>query len=100
MPYAFVRLFIGGPHEAAGASKGWPIDAGKSTGSYSEYKLVNYMVEGNDFRSDLYKYTGAYVEGSKDNTDWGWTPKGQMSQTQSGYTNTWRVPLGSKLPKQ
>ncbi|XMA10228.1 hypothetical protein WAI453_003019 [Rhynchosporium graminicola] len=102
VPYAFIRLFIGGPHEAVGASKGWPIDAGKSTGSYTEYKLVNYMVEGNDFRSDLYKYTGAYVEGSKDNADWGWTPQAVMSQTQSGYTNTWRVPLGSTdaLPDQ
>ncbi|KAH7319091.1 hypothetical protein BKA65DRAFT_482611 [Rhexocercosporidium sp. MPI-PUGE-AT-0058] len=31
VPYAFVRLFIGGPHKPIGASVGWSIDAGLST---------------------------------------------------------------------
>ncbi|KAK0102698.1 hypothetical protein ONS95_006299 [Cadophora gregata] len=29
--YAFVRLFIGGPHKLVGASAGWLIDVGLST---------------------------------------------------------------------
>lgn len=74
VPYAFVRLFIGGPHQTVGTSAGWPIAAGTSmkttTGTYDEYKLANYLVEGNDFYSALYKYTGAYVEGSQANADW------------------------------
>ncbi|KAH7410947.1 hypothetical protein BKA64DRAFT_704059 [Cadophora sp. MPI-SDFR-AT-0126] len=31
VPYASVRLFIGGPHKAVSDSAGWPIDAGMST---------------------------------------------------------------------
>ncbi|KAH9214725.1 hypothetical protein DL95DRAFT_502878 [Leptodontidium sp. 2 PMI_412] len=99
VPYAFVRLFIGGPHQAIGASAGWPIDAGLSTDNggadpVGQYKLVNYLVEGNDFYSGFYKYTGTYVEGGSGNTDWTWSPQGTAPQTQSGYTNTWYVPLG------
>merc|ERR1711939_789124 len=68
VPYAFVRLFIGGPHKPIGASGGWPIDAGLSTengggDAIGTYKLVNYLVEGNDFYSELYHYVGAYIEG-------------------------------------
>lgn len=99
VPYAFVRLFIGGPHQAIGASAGWPIDAGLSTDNgggdpIGQYKLVNYLVEGNDFYPGFYKYTGAYVEGGSGNADWTWLPQGTAPQTQSGYTNTWYVPLG------
>ncbi|KAH7403590.1 hypothetical protein BKA64DRAFT_707072 [Cadophora sp. MPI-SDFR-AT-0126] len=104
--YAFVCLFIGGPHETVGTSAAWLIGAGTSmkttTGTYDEYKLVNYLVEGNDFYSALYKYTGAYVEGSQTSADWTWTQLDVAPQTQSGYTNTWRVPIGSTdaLPDQ
>jgi hypothetical protein len=99
VPYAFVRLFIGGPHKAVGASSGWPIDAGLNNetggaGPIGQYKLVNYLVEGNDFYSPLLKYTGSYVEGGSGNADWSWSEKAQAPQSQSGYTYTWNVPLG------
>jgi len=100
VPYAFVRLFIGGPHKAVGADAGWPIDAGMSIPKlledalpHAQYKLVNYLVEGNDFYSGFYEYTGAYVEGVG-NADWTWAPHGTAPQSQSGYTYTWNVPLG------
>lgn len=98
LPYAFVRLFIGGPYKPIGASAGWPIDAGLSTENgggdpVAQYGLVNYMVEGNDFYSALYKYTGAYVEGGSANADWTWSSQGTAPQSQSGYTYTWNVPL-------
>jgi len=99
VPYAFVRLFIGGPHKPIGASAGWPIDAGLSTengggDAVAQYSLVNYLVEGNDFYSGFYKYTGAYIEGGSGNADWTWSPQGTAPQSQSGYTYTWNVPLG------
>lgn len=72
--YVFVRLFIGGPYKPIGALAGWPIDASLSTensggDAIAQYSLVNYLVEGNDFYSGFYKYTGAYVEGGLGNTD-------------------------------
>lgn len=75
VPYEFVRLLIGGSHKAVGASAGWPIDAGLNNdtgggGPMPQFKLVNYMVEGNDFYSGFYKYSGAYVEGGTANADW------------------------------
>lgn len=95
VPFAFVRLFIGGPHKAIGTSAGWPIDAGINADTdIAQYKLVNYLVEGNDFYSGFYKYSGAYVEGGG-NADWTWTPQGTAPQFQNGYTYTWNVPLGS-----
>jgi hypothetical protein len=98
VPYAFVRLFIGGPHKAVGASTGWPITAGlnNDTGGGApmpQFKLVNYMVEGNDFYSYFYKYSGAYVEAGTADADWTWSQKGTAPQSQSGYTYTWNVPL-------
>jgi hypothetical protein len=99
VPYAFVLLFIGGSHKAVGASAGWPIDAGlnNDTGGDApmpQFKLVNYIVEGNDFYSGFYKYSGAYVEGGTANADWTWDLKGTAPQSHSGYTYTWNVPLG------
>ncbi|OAL43327.1 hypothetical protein IQ07DRAFT_464733, partial [Pyrenochaeta sp. DS3sAY3a] len=100
VPYAFVRLFIGGPHKAVGASTGWPIDAGLNNetggaGPIAQYKLVNYLVEGNDFYSGFHKYSGSYVEGGTAKADWTWTPQGTAPQSQSGYTYTWNVPLSA-----
>jgi len=100
VPYAFVRLFIGGPHKAVGVSKGWPINASinNDTGGadpIQQYKLMNYLVEGNDFYSPLLQYTGSYVEGQSANADWSWKELKQAPQSQSGYTYTWNVPLGS-----
>jgi hypothetical protein len=99
VPYAFVRLFIGGPHKAVGVSKGWPINASinNDTGGadpIQQYKLMNYLVEGNDFYSPLLHYTGSYTEGQAENADWTWTETAQAPQSQSGYTYTWNVPLG------
>lgn len=99
VPYAFVRLFIGGPHKPIGASGGWPIDAGLSTengggDAIGTYKLVNYLVEGNDFYSELYHYVGAYIEGGG-NADWSWSTLVETKITNSGYTYTWNIPLGS-----
>ncbi|KAH9207251.1 Spherulation-specific family 4-domain-containing protein, partial [Leptodontidium sp. 2 PMI_412] len=101
VPFAFVRLFVGGPHKAVGGSSGWPIDGGMSIPDidedelpHAQYKLVNYMVEGNDFYAGFYKYSGAYVDGGTANADWTWTPQGTSKLTQSGYTYTWVVPLG------
>ncbi|KAL2062145.1 hypothetical protein VTL71DRAFT_6411 [Oculimacula yallundae] len=101
VPYAAVRLFIAGPHKAVGASKGWPINAGMSipelledTLPRAQHKLVSYMVEGNDFYSPFFSYSGAFVEGGKANADWAWTQLGVAPQFQSGYTYTWTVPIG------
>ncbi|KAF4551336.1 Hypothetical protein D9617_14g077940 [Elsinoe fawcettii] len=77
-----------------GTSAGWPIDAGVNTETeMAQYKLVNFLVEGNDFYSGFYKYSGTYIEGGG-NADWAWTPQGTASQFQNGYTYTWNVPLG------
>jgi len=98
VPYAFVRLFVSGRHESHGASTGWPIDAGlkavPGSSSIAQWKLVNYMVEGNDFYAGFYTYSGSYVEGGSGNADWTWSQQGEVKLTQSGYTYTWVVPLG------
>lgn len=95
VPYAFVRLFIGGPHKAVGAAGGWPIDAGLNADTgMGQWKLASYLVEGNDFYSGFYKYSGSYIEAGSSNADWTWTPHGTAPQSQSGYTYTWNVPLG------
>ncbi|KAF2223372.1 Spherulation-specific family 4-domain-containing protein [Elsinoe ampelina] len=89
VPYAFVRLFIVGP------AVGWPIDAGINADTgMGQWKLANYLVEGNDFYSGFYKYSGSWIEAGTSNADWTWTPQGTAPQTQSGYTYTWNVPIG------
>lgn len=97
VPYAFVRLFIAGPHKQYDASAGWPMPAGTRTLPWADqatiYKLVTYLVEGNDFYSGFFNYTGQFVEGSSKPADWTWTPSGTAPQSQSGYTYTWTVPL-------
>jgi hypothetical protein len=99
VPYAFVGLFIGGLHKAVGFSKGWPINAGinNETGGadpIQQYKLMEYLVEGNDLYSPLLRYTGSHVEGQTANADWTWLETAQAPQSRSGYTYTWHVPLG------
>ncbi|CZS96997.1 uncharacterized protein RCO7_02719 [Rhynchosporium graminicola] len=93
VPYAFVRLFIGikqdaGPH-------GWPIDIpGVDNTGTSYIQVVNYLVEGNDFYSAMYKYTGSWeMKGKAGNAAWSWAPLGIAPQVQSGYTHTWTVPF-------
>jgi hypothetical protein len=97
VPYAFVRLFIGGKHPKTGNTGGWPIDAFVTSdilGPLGHYKLVNYLVEGNDFYSAFYHYTGSYIEGSSSAADWTWTSLNVAPQSQSGYTYTWTVDIG------
>ncbi|KAG8630055.1 hypothetical protein KVT40_001674, partial [Elsinoe batatas] len=77
VPYAFVRLFISAPHRAVGAARGWPIDAGTNADTgIGQWKLASYLVEGNDFYSGFYKYSGSYIEAGSSNADWTWTPQG------------------------
>ncbi|KAB8198899.1 hypothetical protein BDV34DRAFT_218516 [Aspergillus parasiticus] len=59
----------------------------------AHHEIVNYMVEGNDFYSGFYKYTGAWYETTTVNADWAWTSIGVAPQSQSGYTYTWNVPF-------
>lgn len=93
VPYAFVRLFIGINQPEAGIGRGWPIQVpGVDGQGVAHHEIVNYMVEGNDFYSGFYKYTGAWYETTTANADWTWTSIGVAPQSQSGYTYTWNVP--------
>ncbi|KAL5045824.1 SGNH hydrolase-type esterase domain-containing protein [Aspergillus fruticulosus] len=96
VPYAFVRLFVGKDQPDPGIGSGWPIQSPELTDQgVAEYQIVNYMVEGNDFYSGLYEYTGAWYETTTANADWTWATIAEAKQTQDGYTYTWSVPLGS-----
>jgi hypothetical protein len=93
VPYAFVRLFIGVDQRVINLH-GWPIQKPRPDYEVTAYhEIVNYLVEGNDFYSGLYKYTGAWYETSKANADWSWSSIGVAHQSQSGYTYTWTVPF-------
>jgi hypothetical protein len=98
IPYAFVRLFIGTKQPDVGLAHGWPIQAPFVTtnpdGTHTAWhEIANYLVEGNDFYSGFYKYSGAWYETAKANADWSWTSIGVATQSQSGYTYTWNVPF-------
>ena len=94
VPYAFVRLFIGIKQPDPGIGRGWPIQVpGVDAQGVAHHEIVNYMVEGNDFYSGFYKYTGAWYETTTANADWAWTSIGVAPQSQSGYTYTWNVPF-------
>ncbi|KAH8589906.1 Spherulation-specific family 4-domain-containing protein [Bisporella sp. PMI_857] len=94
VPYAFVRLFIGIAQPDIGIGRGWPIQSpGVDAQGTAWHEIVNYLVEGNDFYSGFYKYSGAWYETSKDNADWSWSSIGTAPQSQSGYTYTWTVPF-------
>ncbi|KAJ6073323.1 hypothetical protein N7467_011408 [Penicillium canescens] len=97
VPYAFVRLFIGikQPDDTVlehKAKHGWPIEAGVVDGTMY-HQVVNYLVEGNDFYSGFYKYTGSWNDRDRGNAEWSWSSIGVAPQSQSGYTYTWNVPF-------
>ncbi|KAL4981835.1 hypothetical protein BDW68DRAFT_171758 [Aspergillus falconensis] len=94
VPYAFVRLFIGKDQPDPGIGRGWPIQAPPDVTGRAQHQIVNYLVEGNDFYSGLYKYAGAWYETTSANADWTWSSIGEAKQTQNGFTYTWVVPLG------
>ena len=94
VPYAFVRLFIGINQPSPGNGRGWPIQGPPLNTGWARHEIVNYLVEGNEFYSGLYEYTGAWYETSTANADWTWASIGEAKQTQDGYTYTWVVPLG------
>jgi hypothetical protein len=103
VPYAFVRLFIGKDQPDPGIGRGWPIQAAELTNQgVAQHQIVNWLVEGNDFYSGLYEYTGAWYETTAANADWSWASIGEAKQTQDGYTYTWSVPLGGTgaVPKE
>ncbi|KAJ5472724.1 hypothetical protein N7530_006725 [Penicillium desertorum] len=98
VPYAFVRLFIGIKQEEKVGFilpvHGWPIDkAGVDELGTQWHQVVNYLVEGNDFYSGFYEYTGTWNSKSKANAEWSWSSIGVAPQSQSGYTYTWNVPF-------
>ncbi|XMA20860.1 hypothetical protein WAI453_013651 [Rhynchosporium graminicola] len=94
VPYAFVRLFLGVKDVGMGIAHGWPIEAEKLWGAGTQlHEVVNYLVEGNEFYSGFFKYSGTWYEASKNNADWGWAPIGTAPQQQNGYTHTWVVPI-------
>lgn len=94
VPYAFVRLFVGIKQPEAGIGRGWPIQVpGVDAQGVAHHEIVNYMVEGNEFYSGFYKYTGAWYETTMANADWTWSSIGVAPQSQSGYTYTWNVPF-------
>jgi hypothetical protein len=70
VPYAFVRLFIGKDQPDPGIGRGWPIQAPPDVTGRAQHQIVNYLVEGNDFYSGLYKYAGAWYETTSANADW------------------------------
>jgi hypothetical protein len=93
IPYAFVRLFIGTKQPSINPH-GWPIDKpGLDSFGSQWHQVVNYLVEGNDFYSGFYKYTGTWNGASKTNAEWSWAQIGVAPQSQSGYTYTWNVPF-------
>ncbi|KAL4873102.1 Spherulation-specific family 4-domain-containing protein [Aspergillus spectabilis] len=95
VPYAFVRLFIGKDQPNPGIGRGWPIQVPELTNQgVALHQIVNWLVEGNDFYSGLYEYTGAWYETTSANADWTWFSIGEAKQTQDSYTYTWSVPLG------
>jgi hypothetical protein len=93
VPYAFVRLFIGIDQPDPGIGRGWPIQAPADVQGFAQHQIVNYLIEGNDFYSGLYRYIGSWYEGTSANADWTWTSIGEAPQTLSGYTYTWNVPF-------
>jgi hypothetical protein len=98
VPYAFVRLFIGIKQKeyptAHTPVHGWPIDkAGLDDQGTQWHQVVNYLVEGNDFYSGFYEYTGSWNVQDRGNAEWSWSSLGVAPQSQSGYTYTWNVPL-------
>jgi len=96
VPYAFVRLFIGikQPFMKVGIGRGWPIQVpGVDDMGTAHHQIVNYLVEGNEFHSGFYQYTGSWYEGTEANADCSWSPIGVAPQSQSGYTYTWTVPF-------
>ncbi|OQE02263.1 hypothetical protein PENSOL_c002G03972 [Penicillium solitum] len=94
VPYAFVRLFIGIKQPDVGIGRGWPIQVPEvDAQGVAHHEIVNYMVEGNEFYSGFYKYTGAWYETTTANADWTWASIGVAPQSQSGYTYTWNVPF-------
>lgn len=92
VPYAFVRLFLGGKLSGS-ERKGWPIRMGSLESPQGPLGVFSYLVEGNDFYCSLYEYTGSWTTSSSANADWTWNPIGVVQQSQSGYTYTWTVPL-------
>jgi hypothetical protein len=94
VPYAFVRLFIGRKQPDVGNAHGWPIQLpDKTPNGVATHQVVNYLVEGNDFYSGLFEYTGKWYETTEAYADWSWNKIGVVPQTQSGYTYTWNVPF-------
>ena len=94
VPYAFVRLFIGINQPDIGIAHGWPIQApGLDALGEAQHEIVNYLVEGNDFYSGFYRYSGAWDENGKANADWLWSSIGTAPQSQNGYTYMRTVPF-------
>lgn len=104
VPYAFVRLFIksGGEDPITTNDAGWPIliPADQQADHKERVAVYSHLVEGNDFYSSLYKYTGTWKRTSSGNADWSWTPDTVAKQTQSGYTYTWTVQLPGSASKE
>jgi hypothetical protein len=92
VPYAFVRLFLGGKLSGS-ERKGWPIRMGSLESPQGPLGVFSYLVEGNDFYCSLYEYTGSWTTSSSANADWTWNLIGVVQQSQSGYMYTWTVPL-------
>jgi hypothetical protein len=95
VPYAFVRLFIGINQNDIFRTKpihGWPIQKA-GLNSPALHQVVNYLVEGNDFYSGFYEYTGSWNDKDRGNAEWSWSSIGVAPQSQSGYTYTWNVPF-------
>lgn len=92
VPYAFVRLFLGGKLSGS-ERKGWPIRMGSLEDPQGPLGVLSYLVEGNDFYCSLYEYTGSWTTSSSANAEWSWNPTAVVKQSQSGYTYTWTVPL-------
>jgi len=95
VPYAFVRLFIGNGKTDiwTGKQSGWPIRVDSIHWPSGYLYVLNYLVEGNEFYSGFYKYTGIWDTLSGGNAEWSWASIGTAPQSQKGYTYTWTVPF-------
>jgi hypothetical protein len=100
VPFAFVRLFISGPvpddWTPLGDVTGWPISVpGVDSQGVAHFQMVNWLMEGNAFHTDLLQYVGGWAGGSAP-AQWSWDliRDKTVKLEQAGYTYTWKVNLG------
>lgn len=91
IPFAFVRLFFTDGRCYTTLHNGWPVRLAKEDSGWREdvIGVFDYMMEGNDFYTGIYKYTGDWYRYSDGNAPWSWQTIGVAKQSIEGYTYSW-----------